>query len=114
MLELTPTEDFYCDYVLNGKISVKIAMETDRILAFCHTRPSYELHLVIVPKKHIAKLIEINDFSLISDIFEIATKLIKNLDLDQKDFRIITNGGTNQDSKHLHFHLVSGKKLTRE
>lgn len=109
---MNETNDFYCDFVLNHKISVEIESETEDILAFRHTKPSYEFHIVIVPKQHIGNLSEVSDFALLSDIFRVIQTLIKKYELEKTDYRIITNGGTNQDSKHLHFHLVNGKKLS--
>ncbi|GEM_PF-7045649 len=50
------TDDFYCDFVFSGKIKVRKVKETDNLLAFYHTRPSYKFHVVIVPKKHVVKL----------------------------------------------------------
>jgi len=67
--------------------------------------------IVIAPKEHILNLSEVRDFSLIEEIFQIAQKLIQKYELDKTNFRIITNGGEYQDSKHLHFHLISGNAL---
>lgn len=105
------TDDFYCDMVFSGRVKVEQAKETEKLLAFHHTRPSWSTHIVIVPKKHIAKLIDVDDMSLISEIFAMAKEIIFEMGLDDKNFRIVTNGGEFQDSKHLHFHLLSGKKL---
>ena len=67
--------------------------------------------IVIAPKEHILNLSEVRDFSLIEEIFQIAQKLIQKYELDKTNFRIITNGGEYQDSKYLHFHLISGSSL---
>lgn len=104
---MTHTTDFYCDFVLNGRIAVTVERETDRVLAFHHTRPGYPLHIVIVPKIYITTLADVEDFSLIQEIFEIAQSIIAERRLNESNFRIITNGGSFQDSKHLHFHLIS-------
>jgi histidine triad (HIT) family protein len=45
------TNDFYCDEVLSGKTPVKKVMETDNVLAYYHTNPAYEVHIVAFPKK---------------------------------------------------------------
>lgn len=111
MDQILKTDDFYCDLVFSGKIKVKKVRETDRLLAFHHTRPSWSTHIVIVPKVHIAKLTDVEDMSLMNEIFTVAKEIIKEKNLDKTNFRIITNGGSFQDSKHLHFHLVSGEKL---
>lgn len=108
---MIPTEDFYCDFALNDKIVVEKVRETERVLAFQHTKPHWPVHIVIVPKKHIARLIELEDMSLIQEIFQIAKDIIEERGLAETNYRIITNGGSFQDSKHLHFHLVSGEPL---
>ena len=100
-------EDFYCTEVFSGKTVVEKVEETARVLAFHHTRPSYPLHIVIVPKNHITQLVELEDLSIIEEIFSVAKKIILDNQLHSKNYRIITNGGEFQDSKHLHFHLIS-------
>lgn len=102
--------DFYCQEVFSGKTQVEIVEETPTVLAFHHTKPSYTLHIVIVPRQHIARLVDVEDMMLVKEVFEIAKKIILRLGLHETSYRIITNGGFFQDSKHLHFHLVSGEK----
>lgn len=107
----TNTEDFYCEFVLNNKIDVKKEIETNNVLAFHHTKPSWTTHIVVIPKNHIINLLEVTDFNLIAEIFETIQKLVIKYNLNQTNFRIVTNGGSFQDSKHLHFHLLSGEKI---
>ncbi len=100
--------DFYCENVFSGKVEVKKVKETDNILAFYHTNPYYELHIVIVPKEHILTLLDASD-ELISEIFSVAKEIVKKLKPEGYSIRV--NGGSFQDSKHLHFYLVSGEKI---
>ncbi|RUT35830.1 HIT domain-containing protein [Paenibacillus zeisoli] len=51
-------QDFYCDEVLSGKTEVQKVLEMENTLAFHHSRPYYEVHIVVIPKKHIASLYE--------------------------------------------------------
>ncbi len=106
---MTRSNDFYCDFVLNGAIEVEVERDTERVLAFHHTQPSYPLHIVIVPKAHIATLSDLNDLTLVSEIFAVAQSIVRERRLDASNYRIITNGGSFQDSKHLHFHVISGE-----
>lgn len=105
------TSDFYCDFVLNNKIQVQKEIETDNVLAFHHTKPSWTTHIVIVPKAHITELADVVDMSIVKEIFEVIQRLVLKYELNKKNFRVVTNGGDFQDSKHLHFHLLSGEKL---
>lgn len=102
------TNDFYCDFVLNQKIEVKKEIETDSVLAFHHTKPSWSFHVVIIPKQHVRQLLELQETAVISQIFSAAQEIIKKYNLHESNYKIITNGGSFQDSQHLHFHLVSG------
>lgn len=108
---MAETNDFYCDFVLNHTIEVKTEFESDEIFAFRHTKPTYDFHVVIVPKQHIANMSELADISLVARIFSVIKSLIATYELETKNYRVITNGGSFQDSKHLHFHLISGEKL---
>lgn len=99
--------DFYCEEVFSGKTKVETVLETDHVLAFHHTKPAYPLHIVIVPKQHITQLVDVVDFSIVEKVFEVAVQIIQTLQLHTKNYRTIINGGDFQDSKHLHFHLIS-------
>jgi len=92
-------------------VKVKKVKETNKVLAFYHTKPSWTTHIVVIPKEHIATLLDVKDPTLITEMFDTLRQIIKEKRLDQTNYKIITNGGNFQDSKHLHFHLVSGDKL---
>ncbi len=106
------TFDFYCDEALSGRTPVKKLYESDQVLAFYHTRPSYVVHIVIIPKKHILDLPSLNDdeLTIVSEILKVARDLSRTLDKSQ-GIRLLTNIGQYQDTPHLHFHLISGQKL---
>ena len=46
-------KDFYCDQIIPKKIKVNILFETKNVMAFYHTKPYWERHIVIIPKTHI-------------------------------------------------------------
>ena len=106
--------DFYCDSVLSGRVPVQVVAETDRVLAFEHTRPAWDTHVVIIPKQHIPRLVDVTDPTLLSEIMEVAVSIIRQRHLADTNYKIITNGGSYQSTPHLHFHLVSGGPLDPE
>ena len=69
---LPSTKDFYCDFVLSNKLAVEKVRETERVLAYYHTKPNWTMHIVIIPKQHITRLVELEDMSVIQEIFEVA------------------------------------------
>jgi len=99
------SQDFYCEYILNNKIEFSKIKETDNVLAYYHTKPSYKTHVVVITKEHITALSEIKDLNIIREIFEVILQVVKELNLT--DYKVINNSGKYQDSKHLHFHIVS-------
>lgn len=86
--------------------------ENSKIIVFWHPKPSYEKHILIVPKKSIKDISVINKENKIYlyEVFKAVTKVVSYLNL--KDYSVITNGGLRQEIKQLHFHLISGKKLS--
>ncbi len=106
-------EDFYCTQVLSGQTLVKKVLETSNVLAYYHTRPFWETHVVVIPKKHIQSLLtlEKNDEALFLELFEVIRKVADQIVKEKGSARILTNLGNYQESKHLHFHVNSGRQL---
>lgn len=105
------TNDFYCDKVFSGKTTVKKVLETDKVLAYYHTKPHWPVHIVVVPKDHIQSLLTISDNSLMIEIIEVIKEVAQKVNTENGSCRVITNLGKYQDSKHLHFHVCSGDPL---
>ena len=95
-------------------IPVKRLRETETMLAFHHPQPSYPLHILLVPKKAIASLSELDtsDDQFLVDVFRSAQELVEELDLTVGGYRLILNGGEYQDVPLLHFHLIAGNQVS--
>lgn len=107
------TNDFYCEQVLSGKIEVSKVLETENVLAYYHTKPAYEKHIVVIPKKHISSLITITqeENDLLLELLAVVKKVAADIVSEYGACRVITNLGDYQDSKHLHWHLVFGSRI---
>ncbi|HSX42415.1 MAG TPA: HIT domain-containing protein [Candidatus Saccharimonadales bacterium] len=105
--------DFYCDIAIPGKIELQKEYESENVLAFHHTKPFWQVHIVVVPKKHIPSLTALSkeDEPILLELLEVLKKLAANVEKGTGAARIVTNLGDYQDSKHLHFHVSSGKKI---
>src|SRR5437870_4927835 len=101
-------EDFYCDQVLTGKMEVEKVFETDNVLAYHHTRPFWETHIVVIPKTHVGSLLTLDDNALLVELFDVVKKVATMVVEEKGAARVVTNLGDYQDSKHLHFHVNSG------
>src|SRR5215212_3673398 len=107
------TNDFYCTEVLSGRTPVRKVIETDDVLAFHHTRPFYPAHVVVIPKRHIGSLLtlEEEDDNLLLQLFGIIRRVAAEIVEEHGACRVLTNLGEYQESKHLHWHVVSGEPL---
>jgi len=107
------SEDFYCDEVLSGKTAVQKVYETERVLAYYHTRPFYEVHIVVIPKKHISSLLtlEEHDTDLLLELIGVVKIVAEQVVSQYGASRVLTNLGQYQDSKHLHWHVFFGKQI---
>lgn len=88
-------------------IPVTRLRETSNLLAFHHPSPSYRFHVLIVPKREVASLAQLDpqDTAFLTDLYSTAQSLVDEFQL--KAYRLIVNGGDYQDFPHLHFHLIS-------
>ncbi len=101
--------------IINNEIPCTKVYEDDKILAFRDINPAAPVHVLIIPKKHITSVNEINEDNaeVVGHIFAIAAKLAKELGVDSNGYRVVTNVGTQggQTVEHLHFHLLGGRNL---
>ena len=101
--------------IVKGEIPSEKVYEDDEVLCFKDINPAAPIHILVIPKKHITNLLEVEpeDGKLISKIYEVINKLAKDLKIDKEGFRVIVNCGKDagQEVMHLHFHLLAGKKL---
>ena len=84
----------------------------DQVTAFRDTHPVAPTHILIVPKQEIAGVQEITpaEQELLVELFQIVQSLVAELNLEEAGYRLVVNGGKNQDIPLLHFHLISDLK----
>jgi len=108
-------QDIYCELIIPGKLKVDIVFETKNVMAFHHTKPYWEHHVVIIPKAHIDSLVDYpNDAALNTDLFEAMKIVTKMFEIKYGGCRISSNVGNYQTSKHLHWYVHYGKRLVAE
>lgn len=107
------SNDIYCDEILSGRLPVQTVIETDRVLAFHHTRPSYPVHIVVIPKKHILSLIQIKeeDLDILHEVLDVIRKVASQVTTEHGACGVSTYMGDYQSSKHMHWHVVFGEEL---
>lgn len=86
---------------------------TEEVVVFPSIDPKASLHLIIIPKEHIENLEDLPD-SLLLKIRDEAMKIVKEKNLAEKGYRLVTNGGAAKQVAHLHFHLLGNVAVSRE
>lgn len=109
-------EDCLFCKIIAGEIPSTKVYEDDMVYAFNDIAPQAPCHVVIVPKVHIASANEITpeNSACVSRIFEVVPKIAKGLGFAENGYRVVNNCGEDglQSVKHLHFHLMGGRKFS--
>ena len=98
--------------IIKGEIPSEKVYEDEDVIAFKDINPVTLIHILVIPKKHIATLLDVTeeDSHLISKIFVAINKIAKQIGIEENGFRIVANCGkdSGQEVMHKHFHLLTG------
>ncbi len=101
--------------IIAGEIPSNKAYEDSDMLAFHDINPQAPTHILVIPKMHIASAdaIAADNAAIVAKIFAKIPAIAAEAGLTN-GYRIITNVGEDgcQSVKHLHFHILGGKKLS--
>ena len=109
--------------IVRGELSSKKYYEDEDVIAIQDANPIAPVHILVIPKKHIVSLMDLNDEKLHAKILEVIKTIANKKDLGidvlegktlaERGFRVTTNIGEDggQAVKHLHFHILGGTKL---
>ncbi|MGI6514308.1 MAG: histidine triad nucleotide-binding protein [Syntrophomonadaceae bacterium] len=107
------TECVFCK-IINKEIDSSIVFEDDDVLAINDINPLAPVHILLMPKKHIANLDDMqeSDQGLLGYIQFRAREIARQVGLDG-NFRLMTNCGEKAGQRvfHLHYHLLGGKDM---
>ncbi len=101
--------------IVQGEIPCSKVYEDEQILAFDDIQPMAPVHVIIIPKKHIATLMDLDNksISIAEDLISSAQKVARIKKINNSGFRTVINcndeGG--QVVFHLHMHILGGGKL---
>ena len=101
--------------IINGEIPSDKVFENDDIYAFRDVNPVAPLHVLIIPKKHISSIneVETEDAETMGKLFLAAKKIAANEGYTDAGFRTVMNCGEDagQTVFHVHMHLLAGREL---
>lgn len=107
-------EDCIFCKIANKELESNIIYEDDKMICFKNINPCADIHLLVIPKKHIKSVNEIEDTEedkkLVGEIFVKVGEIAKEQGFLEQGYKVLTNvGGDLQTVLHLHFHILSGK-----
>ncbi len=108
------SECIFCK-IIKREIPGTVVYEDDQVLAFKDINPLAPVHVLVIPKKHIASLneVEAGDQALLGHILIVTQKIAQELGVSESGYRVVNNCGQDggQVVYHLHFHLLGGESL---
>ena len=106
------TDCLFCKMVA-GDIKPDVVYENDQILAFRDINPQAPVHILIIPKRHITTLNDLDDTQLGGQIVLATVELAKREGLAEDGYRTVFNCNKNggQAVYHLHLHLLGGRQM---
>ena len=102
--------------IIDGRTKASVVYRDDAVVAFKDIKPRAPVHILIIPRKHIASVLDIepNDDALIGQIFRVASRLAREHGIAESGFRVVVNAGPDagQSVFHLHYHLLGGRQMS--
>jgi histidine triad (HIT) family protein len=101
--------------IINGEVPSRKVYEDDAIVAFHDSNPQAPVHVLVVPRKHVATLndLEPEDSALVGDMMRRAAAIAKDLGVDARGYRTVFNCNreAGQSVYHIHLHLLGGRAM---
>ena len=101
--------------IVNGKEDADLIYQDDQLTAFHDLHPQAPVHVLIVPNRHISSVNKVTeaDASLMGHMLLLAQKLVADLEIAQRGYRLVINTGRDggQSVDHVHLHLLGGRRM---
>ena len=101
--------------IARGEIDAEVVHDEDDVLAFEDINGKAPVHVLVIPRQHVANLEEIGDLpdAVVKRLFEVSSAVAEKLGVTQGGYAVRVNNGRDagQEIFHLHLHVMGGKKL---
>jgi histidine triad (HIT) family protein len=102
--------------IASGEITAKKIFEDDQVVAFNDINPQAPVHVLVIPRQHIASLDDLNeeDAAVVGITLVRVAEIARTLQLNGQGYRVVANHGEDagQTVFHIHFHLLGGRNLS--
>jgi histidine triad (HIT) family protein len=110
------TDDCLFCRIINGVIPCTKMYEDEEVLAFRDVNPQAPLHVLVIPKKHIAMISDLTeeDHALIGKLHDVANNIVKESGHREDGYRLVLNcgAGAGQTVFHIHLHVLAGRTFS--
>jgi histidine triad (HIT) family protein len=101
--------------LVKKEIPANVVYEDSDVLAFKDVDPKAPVHVLVIPKKHVARLRDVTpeDLPWVGSVHRTIGVLARTLDPEDRGFRVVVNNGgdAGQAVGHVHYHFLAGRKL---
>ena len=111
---MSEAECIFCK-IARGEIEAEVVHDEDDVLAFNDINSKAPVHVLVIPRQHVANLEEIGDLPdrVVKRLFEVASAVAEKLGVTENGYAVRINNGSaaGQEIFHLHLHVMGGRKL---
>lgn len=106
------TDCLFCR-IVSGAIPAKIVAQSDDCIAFRDIDPQAPVHVLVIPRRHIASLDALDDPALLGPLAAMAAKVAREEGVASSGYRAVINTGADagQSVAHLHMHVLGGRRM---
>lgn len=99
--------------IARGEIPAKIVLETEECIAFRDINPQAPVHVVVIPREHVASLDVATDAAMVGRLGLVAAEIARSEGIAESGYRTVinTNADGGQTVFHLHLHLLGGRHM---
>jgi histidine triad (HIT) family protein len=101
--------------IVRKEVPAQVVFDGGEVMAFKDLHPQAPVHVLIIPKKHVARVLDLSteDASVLGEIHAVAGKLADQFSVRESGFRLVVNNGSDagQAVGHLHYHFLAGRQL---
>lgn len=100
--------------IVRGEIPATTVAETDQAVAFRDLNPQAPVHVLVVPKVHVASMAQADDPALLGAVLHLAADVARREGIADAGYRTVLNTGNDggQTVHHLHAHVLGGRHMT--
>ena len=99
--------------IVSKEIPAKLVAETDHCVAFRDINPQAPVHVLVIPRRHIASLDAADDAATVGKMALLAAKIARDEGIAERGYRTVinTNADAGQTVFHIHLHLLGGRQM---